>query len=365
MSKENDLLNLDELNAVVQAKDRTETILQRDRQVSPTSQLLVSGIQEHSTLGRALKRRDAKKDLEDELETLKQELETNAETFTLGMPNSQQTIKFKKILIDPELIDVSPENQRVQSLLDTAAVSDIFESILNEGQSEPGFVRPKGKGRYELVSGSRRLFCVKQIPERKYLAFTGDIPDVDVRRLSRLENKQSPISAYERALSYKQDIDAHRFKTWEALGAVEGISTRQLQKYKALAELPVEIVMSFTAPSDLSLGFTDWIISKLHKDKTAKKKLIAMAQDLIMQKQGSDALRSSQDVISIYKSGLRIRNEGPTPKKPVFYESSTGDKLLKHTVSSKGTHKFEFAKLPEAKIQKVLDLIQKELGLEG
>jgi ParB family chromosome partitioning protein len=265
------------------------------------------------------------------------------------------------------MIDVSDENQRIQALLDPDSVSDIFESILTEGQTEPGFVRQKADGRYELISGSRRLYCVKQIPDRRYLALVGDIPDIDVRRLSRLENQQSPISVYERALSFKHDVDHKKVKSWEALAALEGLSDRQIKKYKALAELPIEIVRSFSSPADLSLVFADWIISKIRSSLTIRNRFVDIANTLIDEKQTrteADLARTATEVMARYKSAVRVKSAAPTRKKAMVYKSKDGAITLKHSISNKGSHKLEFINLPDEKMIGQINALIRDLDLE-
>ncbi|MEJ2754474.1 MAG: ParB/RepB/Spo0J family partition protein, partial [Gammaproteobacteria bacterium] len=274
MSKDGDFLDLDFLENQVVRKDNDKN---PSREVASPAARMVSDSKRDSILGRTMKRRDDRRDLEKKISELEGQLKVSQNSLVLDMPVSKVRVKFTKTLVDPEEIDVSPENQRVQELLDKESVRDIYESILNEGQAEPGFLRRKPNGRYELISGSRRLYCVKQIEDRQYLALVGDIPDVDVRRLSRLENQQSPISVYERSLSFKHDVDGKRVKSWDALAALEGMSQRQIMKYKALSELPVEIVRSFPSPSDLSLVFSDWIISKIRSSDAVKQRFIEIA----------------------------------------------------------------------------------------
>ncbi len=371
MSKKQDFLDMSAIDTQVlnRAKKKksvseqgsAETVASKSKNIAPSA---TGG----NILERTMKKSGEKLELQSQIESLKQELADQSQVISLKMPISGLTVDFKKRLVDPNLIDVSDENQREQSLLDLSAVADIFDSISDEGQSEPGYVRPISGGRYELVSGSRRLFCVKNIPGRQYLALVGDIPDVDVRRLSRLENQQTPISVYERAISFQQDINAKKVKSWDALAAMEGLSSRQIKKYKALADLPIEIARSFDSPSDLSLEFADWLISKIRRNAVVREKVLALADNLYRDKakrihQG-EVKRSSVDIMSEYKRALRLKKPvQPTAKKPVVYTNAKGKEVMKHTVSSKGTQKLEFVDVPQETLEKVMLMIQKEMGL--
>ncbi len=370
MTKKSEFLDLELLdqkvaNQVVKNKE----IKKEDGAASPATKLVGHGRGgSNEIFNRTMQRRDDVRDLENKLTSLQEEMSKQMDTISLKMPLSGVDVQFKKMWLDPSQIDVSQQNQRIQSLLDMSSVSDIYESIKSEGQSEPGYVRYSiNTGRYELVAGSRRLFCVKNIPNRKYLALVGDIPDADIRRLSRLENQQSPISVYERALSFLHDIESKQVKNWETLAVLEGLSPRQIKKYKALADLPIEIVRSFASPADLSLEFADWIIAKIRKNSIAKSKLLAVSARLISEKQeciSNDLQRRTPlEVISEYKSALRIKTATPTIKKPVLYKTKNGAEILKHSINQNGAHKFEFVDLDEKKLQKILKLLMNELEI--
>lgn len=363
MSKESDFLDLDILADPKEKKPR-----QVSANVTSPASRMVAGKQRNSVMDRTIRRRDEKRDLQKKIDELESQVQQAGNSIVLDMPVSKTKVKFAKVLLDPALIDVSAENQRIQSLLDADAVSDIFESILTEGQTEPGFVRQKADGRYELISGSRRLYCVKQIPDRKYLGLVGDVPDIDVRRLSRLENQQSPISVYERALSFKHDVDHKKVKSWEALAALEGLSDRQIKKYKALAELPVEIVRSFSSPADLSLVFADWIISKIRSSQSIRNQFVAIANTLIDEKRSrtsADPARSATEVMASYKSALRVRAAAPTRKKARVYQSRDGKSTIKHTISNKGSHKLEFINIADEKVESQVSVLLRGLGFEA
>lgn len=369
MPKKQDLLDMSAIDTEVlnRAKKKKEKS-EEGKVASPATKMFTKTNSGGNILERTMQKSGEKFELQSQIAHLKQELDEKSETISLKMPVSGITVNFKKCWLDPDLIDVSPENQRDQSLLDLSAVSDIFDSIEAEGQSEPGYVLPKSEGRYELVSGSRRLFCVKNIPRRKYLSLVGRIPEVDVRRLSRLENQQAPISVYERAISFQQDIKNKRVKTWDALAAMEGISSRQIKKYKALADLPIEIVRSFGSPSDLSLEFADWLISKIRKNDELKEKIIGLASDIykdkVLRSNENQAKRPAPEVIAEFKRVIRLkRSPQPTIKKPVVYTGRNGKEIFRHTISNKGTQKLELIDCNEGSLEVILNAIKKELGV--
>lgn len=68
--------------------------------------------------------------------------------------------------IEPELIEVSDACIRCQELLTRESCAGLLQSIDAHGQQEPALVvliDREGDGRYELISGSRRLWCVREL----------------------------------------------------------------------------------------------------------------------------------------------------------------------------------------------------------
>ncbi|MCX4030445.1 ParB/RepB/Spo0J family partition protein [Endozoicomonas sp. SM1973] len=352
MSK--DLLDLDDVTAEVEEeKPKRSSFGKKFMGVNPASMLAGKDSAPHM-VGEKLKAKDK------EIEQLKEQLKQangSSSSIELRMPFSGKSVSFTLREIEPSLIDVSTINQRIQSLLNDAAVSDILPDIRKNGQSEPGYLRPTKDGRFELIAGSRRLYCVKQIPGRKYLALIGDVPDEDIRHLSRVENKQRPISAYETAMSFYNDINSGIYKTWEQLAEVEDIARSTAFRYKRLVELPEVFVQLFTSPNDMSVTAADWITSALKKDEKTKKLLISKAKDLLDDKvnkicNGYKLLSAELVLKELKRSLLEGGKSTPTRKKPVVYKAK-GTPKFKHSLASNNNSKFEILDASTEEIDKI------------
>lgn len=301
------------------------------------------------------------------------------ERIVLKMPVTALDVEFEKAWIDPSLIDVSPQNQRMQNLLDDAAVADILEDIARSGQTEPGILRPTGNGRYEAIAGSRRLHCVRRIrdtgrdPARKYLALIGQVPDADVRRLSRIENQQSQISPYELACSYARDIENKVYSSWNQLAAAEGISAAYAQRYKDLAGLPQAIVKAFAKPADLTLTIVDWLMPKLARGKEEDRKaLLDCASQL--QEEKSRRLAAHEEPLQATEVAARLKSavrkqpaQELTAKKPIIIKKRLAGGMLeyKHSIArSDGSRKFEVKGASDSDLQAIDNFIRDKLGLK-
>lgn len=308
---------------------------------------------------------------EKEKASMLQELEQAKKTggdgspIVLTMPVTKQEVTFELHRIDPELIDVSAENERIQEFLDEISLNDILPSVKKHGQQKPGTVRPKEGGRFELIEGSRRLASVK-LAGKKYLALVGEVPDADVRELGVIENKHQDVSPYEKSMAYKRMIESGEFENWTQLGAAKGISSSHISRYRACVDLDKLYVRILPSPSDMPLSYGETIGALLKKEEKA---LNQKAKELLSQREGSlkdsSELTDVEDILKILKSAVRTKAEAPKSWKPVIYKSSDGKQSLKHAVTNKGATKFELVGVGEKDLEKILQFLTKTMGVKG
>jgi ParB family chromosome partitioning protein len=285
----------------------------------------------------------------------------------LVMPVTKQVIAFELLEIDTKLIDVSKENERDQSLLDEVSLSDILPGIEKIGQTEPGKLRPMTGGRYELVDGSRRLACAK-ILNRKYKALVGDIPDADVRALSDIDNQYKAVSYYEKAKFYQGLIDRNEYENWSQLAAAKNISTSQMSRFKACSALEKKFVKVFLSPSDMPLTYGE-TVAKLLKEggKGLTEKVVELTQ--LRTKTGRTIYENKQlepeEIIRSLSSSVKKKKvvKKPKIKEPIKYFSKDGKTMLKHSISSKGTTKFEIEGVEDSELNALVSEIIKRLNL--
>lgn len=302
------------------------------------------------------------KNLERQLEESKASV--GADPIVLKMPVTKQEVTFKLQRIDPSLIDVSPENERMQHFLDEISLQDILPSIRKHGQQKPGTVRPKGSGRFELIEGSRRLAAVK-IAGAQYLALVGEVADADVRELSVIENKHQDVSAYEKAKAYQRQLEAGEYANWSQLAAAKGISSTQISRYKACVELEELYVRILPSPSDMPVKYGETIAQLLKKDEGSLRgeaeRLLKARQEAL--EKGGDLLEVDE-ILGRLKSSVRAKTAMPTQKAPVTYKSKDGKVCLKHGVTNKGNAKLELSGVEQEKIEKILKFLRDTLKVD-
>jgi ParB family chromosome partitioning protein len=357
-------------------KDR-DTATSRTRRPTPAIGAMV-GDKRTTTVTDALKAEknaalnaleDAKRQFEDEKAQLMQEIadaksqEIRGAPISLTMPVTKQKVEFELLALDTSLIDVSPENERIQEFLDEISLRDILPSIKKRGQQKPGMVRPTKSGRYELIEGSRRLASVKLLGG-KYLALVGQVPDADVRELGVIENKHQDVSAYEKATAYQRQIENGEYENWTQLGAAKGISSSHISRYRACVTLDPVFVRILPSPSDMPLSYAE-TISKLRKK--GEEELLSKARELFEMRTNAlsngNELQDVEDVISSLKSAVRIKAEAPKAWKPVVYKSKDG-KVLKHTITNKGATKLEITGVDQDQIDKLVSYLASTLKVE-
>lgn len=303
-----------------------------------------------------------KSELLNQLDEIK--VDSKKTAINLTMPISKEVVTFKLERIDPSLIDVSKENERIQEFLDEVSLQDILPSIAINGQQKPGTVRPKN-GRYELIEGSRRLAAVK-LAGHDYLALVGDVPNEDVRELSVIENKHKDVSYYEKAKAYERQISNGEHKNWKQLGIAKGISTSHIARYKACAELDEIFVKVLSSPSDMPIIYGETITKYIKKDRDA---VYLEAERLLKERNGSNSATgrsiSTDEIIKAFKQVTFKKEDGPTPKKPVSYLSKDGKVSLKHSLTrASGNTKFEISGASDALLEDIKKSLIQALKVE-
>lgn len=308
---------------------------------------------------------EEKSQLLKDLEAAKSSATSSGAPIVLTMPVTKQKVSFELRLIAPELIDVSPENERIQGFLDEISLKDILPSIRKHGQQKPGTVRPIEGGRYELIEGSRRLAAVK-LAGAEYLALVGDVPNADIRELGIIENRHQDVSPYEKAKAYQRQISNGEFENWTQLGAARGISSSHISRYRACAELDELFVRILPSPSDMPLSYGETISSLRKKSEDA---LNTKAHEILNVR--TSALSSAsvemldvEEILKQLKSAVRSKFEKPTTRTPVLYKSSNGKLQVKHSVTNKGANKFEITGIDQGQLDKILKFMESTLHIE-
>lgn len=144
------------------------------------------------------------------------------------------------------------EANRVQprQVFDEDSLAELAASIEEAGLLQPITVRPlkgKGKSKYELVAGERRLRATKLLGKKKIRALIRETADEDMRRDALLENLQRVnLNPLEEAAAYQQMIDEFGI-TQDMLAKRVSRSRPQIANTMRLLKLPADVQVKVAA----------------------------------------------------------------------------------------------------------------------
>jgi len=159
--------------------------------------------------------------------------------------------------IDLDKIDANPYQPR--TTFDEEALNELSESIKRLGIIQPITVR-SNDGRYQLISGERRLRAAKIAGLKKIPAYIRTANDQGLLEMALVENIQrEDLDSIEVAISYQRLIEECNL-TQENLADRVGKKRATVGNYLRLLKLPAEIQLGLRQ-SHLSMGHARALIT--------------------------------------------------------------------------------------------------------
>lgn len=178
-------------------------------------------------------------------------------TNTSGEETVKHVVRELVNEIEVEKIDLNPYQPRTH--FDEDALKELSDSIQKLGVIQPITVRAVD-GRYQLISGERRLRAVKLAGLKTVPAFTRTTDDQGMLEMALVENIQrEDLNAIEVAISYQRLIDECAL-TQESLADRVGKKRATITNYIRLLKLPAEIQVGISE-SKISMGHARALIS--------------------------------------------------------------------------------------------------------
>lgn len=141
--------------------------------------------------------------------------------------------------IEIDSIDTNPYQPR--TIFDEESLIELADSIKEIGIIQPITVRRSENGRYQLITGERRLRAVKIAGINKIPAYVREANDQNLLEMALVENIQrEDLDAIEIAISYQRLIDECNL-TQELLSQRVGKKRATVANYLRLLRLPAEI----------------------------------------------------------------------------------------------------------------------------
>lgn len=154
-------------------------------------------------------------------------------------------------LINIDDIDANPYQPR--TIFDEEALNELAASIKEIGIIQPITIREEKNGRYQLISGERRLRASKISGLKKLPAYIRKADDQNMLEMALVENIQrEDLDAIEIAISYQRLIDECAL-TQETLSQRVGKKRATVTNYMRLLKLPADIQLGIKERK-LSMG---------------------------------------------------------------------------------------------------------------
>ena len=132
------------------------------------------------------------------------------------------------------LIEANP-NQPRSAMGD---LSELTKSIVDKGVLEPILVRPRGDGRFTIISGERRFRASLDAGLAEIPCIEMDVPDNELLEIALVENLQrKDLSPFEEAEGYRALQERHGY-THEQIADAVGKSRVTITEALSIARLP-------------------------------------------------------------------------------------------------------------------------------
>lgn len=149
--------------------------------------------------------------------------------------------------------DIQANPYQPRTIFDEEALNELASSIKEIGIIQPITVREEAKGKYQLISGERRLRASKIAGLNKLPAYIRKADDQNMLEMALVENIQrEDLDAIEIAISYQRLIDECEL-TQELLSQRVGKKRATVTNYMRLLKLPADIQLGIKEKK-LSMG---------------------------------------------------------------------------------------------------------------
>lgn len=161
-------------------------------------------------------------------------------------------------LINIKDVETNPYQPRTE--FDQVALNELSESIRVQGLIQPITVRTHTGGKYQLISGERRLRASKLAGLTQIPAYVRTADDQQMLEMALIENIQREnLNAIEVALSFQRMLDECNLKQ-EQLGERVGKNRTTVTNYLRLLKLPPVIQISIR-DQKISMGHARALIN--------------------------------------------------------------------------------------------------------
>jgi ParB family chromosome partitioning protein len=230
---------------------------------------------------------------------------------------SNNNIRREANEIRIDLIESNPFQPRTN--FDKEALNELSESIKELGVIQPITVRVLDNGKFQLISGERRLRASKLAGLNKIPAYIRLADDQGMLEMALVENIQrEDLNAIEVAISYQRLMDECKL-TQEALSQRVGKKRSTVSNYTRLLNLPAKVQLGIKEEK-ISMGHARALIS-VKDDETQ-----LMIYDQILKYDFS--VRRVEDIIRELNND--VKNGNSNIKRKALATAEDYEQLQKH-----------------------------------
>ncbi len=204
--------------------------------------------------------------------------------------------KFKKIgsINEIDLVNIEINPFQPRSKFDEEKIQELASSIKELGIIQPITVRELEEGKYQLITGERRLRAASIAGLKRIPAFVRSADDQDMLELALVENIQrEDLDAIEISISYQRLIEECKL-TQENLSERVGKKRSTITNYLRLLKLPAEIQLGITEKK-ISMGHARTLVNIEDSDDQINIFYRIIAEDLSVRKVESLVRKMNRD----------------------------------------------------------------------
>ena len=204
-----------------------------------------------------------------------------------------------------KISQIVPNKDQPRKLFKEAELSELSDSIKQNGILQPLLVRKKGT-KYEIVAGERRYQAAKLAGLEEVPVIIKDISDAEVFKLALIENLQrADLSPLEEARGYKQLIK-ERSLTQDEVAKLVSKSRSAVTNTLRLLDLPEE-VQQFVEDGLITAGHARAILAVPSPEGRVK-----LAQKVVDEKLSVRQTENLAPLFSVNEETV-VRKRGPLP----------------------------------------------------
>ena len=268
-------------------------------------------------------------------------------------PDALDDAVSERRLLEIETAHIHPGRYQPRTRMDEASISELADSIREQGLLSPILVRMLNDGDYEVLAGERRLRAAKLAGLEKVPVLLQNVDDEHALVIGLIENIQREnLNPIEEAQGLQRLISEFSFTHEDAAKAIgrSRPATSNLLRLLSLTDEVKDMVMK----GELEMGHARALLALSGADQITTAKTV-VARSL--------SVRQTEDLV-------RRLLEGPQPQKKVVIKTRDNERLeeamaetlgavVKLTANTKGKGKIviEFSNLDQ--LQGIVDHIRK------